>query len=181
LETFADGKREFNFSLSFIILIIKGGSITKRLCDRKMKIISDYPELKGKLFDSVQECAAEEAKVDKQRTMAKSEGNQASKDERVRAKEAVSAANRNLVEARKALKKAEIEAEKIMKDAYIEASAKAREILNPANEEYHKARLEYKKALDQYSTTYGPYRTSVRISSSEVPGFIKELFDEVFD
>ena len=173
METFADGKREFNFSLSLLNLkTLKEVSITT-VCyaKEKMKIISDYPELQGQVFKTVEECEIAESKVDEAK---KQEGVRRSILEEEKA--VVEAAHKKLIEARLAVDKAHEDADKIVN----EARRQAAELVAPAHEACRKAQLEFNKALATYNAKHGPYRVVKTVNKDkEINDIIKILFGDI--
>ena len=111
-----------------------------------MKIISDYPELKGQVFDSVDACATEEKKVEEARAAAKEAENKKAV-ERDAAKAAVDAARKRLLEAKKAVVAARMEGDKLVAEAH----AKAAKLAEPAYSECRQAQADLRKALATYN------------------------------
>ena len=142
-----------------------------------MKILSDYPELKGQVFDSVDACATEEAKVDKAREKAKeAEAKKATEAEA--AKAAVEVARKNLIEARKAITATRVEANKIVEDA----QKKAAEMMEPVYANCHKAQEELRKALATYNSLNAPRRVVVNhVDDEEFKQLLKLVFGDLID
>lgn len=110
-----------------------------------MKIYSDYPELKNRAFDSVEACAAEEAKVDaarQDREAAKARFN----EERLEHMKRIAEATETLGQARAELKEAKEKADKTL----FEAQEKMSKITDPARAKV----LEAQKALDEVKHEY---------------------------
>ena len=118
-----------------------------------MKIISDYKELEGKVFNTPEECQAEEAKIDAEKAKAA----EASKPY----EDAVAEAKNNLSRARAALKDAEGDARAIVAKAEAEIKAK----LCPARQNVRDAEVAVLKAIEEYNKNVGPYQVEI----NEIP------------
>ena len=111
-----------------------------------MKIISDYKELQGQTFPTVEACAEAEAAIDKQ----KAEKVAASKQY----DNMVSTARAKLDAARQNLTEANAKAEAIVD----EANVKVREIMCPARKAVREAEHELGLAIAEYNKHVGPYK-----------------------
>lgn len=103
-----------------------------------MKICSEYPELKNRLFDSIEECAAEEAKIDAAR--------KSKQEDEEKCQETLTAATEAFKKARAELRAARNEAEKIRAEAVEKMTAITAPAEAKAQEAYDammKARMEY--------------------------------------
>ena len=107
-----------------------------------MKIISEYPELKGQIFDSVEACAAEEKKIEAAR--------ENKKTEEMQYKTAIESARAALAEARKELTAARKEAQAIAE----EANKKIDGILSGKKANVIAAEKNLRKALAEYNAKY---------------------------
>lgn len=122
-----------------------------------MKICSEYPELKNQLFDSIEECAAEEAKIDAER--------KSKKEDEEKCQETLTAATETFRKARAELRNAKAEAEKIRADAI----AKMKVLTDPAEAKVNEAYDAMMKAKADYDEKHnkrrvvcvGPGRCSV--------------------
>jgi tRNA 2-selenouridine synthase SelU len=121
-----------------------------------MKVISDYPELKGQLFDSIEECSAEEQKIDVLR---------AQKDDvKKKYSAAIDAAKANVHGANKAYCDARKEAQKIA----AEANAKIDSLLKEKRANIIEAEKNYRKAVCEYTKNVGPYKVSYPCQGDDV-------------
>lgn len=142
-----------------------------------MKIISDYPELKGQVFDSVDACATEEKKVEAAREAAK-KAEQKKAIQLNDAKAAVDTARKNLIEAKKAVVAARIEGDKIIAAAHTEAA----KLLEPAYEECRKAQSELRKALSTYNSLNNSERVMTgNMNDEDFKKVLKIVFGDLID
>ena len=114
-----------------------------------MKIISDYKELQGQTFPTVEACAEAEAAIDKKKAEAVSANKKYD--------DAVTAARERLAAAREQLVAANAEAEKIVD----EANAKVKELMCPARQAVRKAEHELGIAIAEYNKNVGPYKMQI--------------------
>ncbi len=137
-----------------------------------MKIISDYPELKGQVFDSMDACATEEAKIDARRAEATKQAEQ-KKCARDAAVAAVDEARKKVREARIGLAEAQKKADENVR----KVCEKNKALMQPAKEAYYSAERELRRVLSEYNKEYGPYRMQTN-NSRELN--IEELIDLIF-
>lgn len=134
-----------------------------------MKIISDYKELQGQTFPTVEACAEAEAAIDKQKTE-KAAANKQYDD-------AVVAARAKLEAARENLKAANASAEKIVD----EANAKVKEIMCPARKAVREAEHELGMAIAEYSKNVGPYRMEIKnVDPSNIDMVVHDILKGLF-
>lgn len=111
-----------------------------------MKIISEYPELQGRVFDTAEACKVEEQKVDKLKAD----------------KEAKMQADIKEKNTKKTALKAELEQlAKVRDDArekFISTKKSAQETIDKANAEVAKAYAEFKKTVRAYNDKIMEYR-----------------------
>lgn len=117
-----------------------------------MKIISDYKELAGQVFDSVEKCAAEEAKIDKAREKAKKAEGVANRKKVLADK--VDAAEKSVKLAYDQYNKAKEEVRKILE----ESNKKMNEILANAESQVTKAESDRRDAIIAYNQEFGAYQ-----------------------
>lgn len=111
-----------------------------------MKICSEYPELKNRLFDSIEECAAEEANIDAER--------KSKQEDEAKTKETLDAAIEAFKKARADLRTAKSEAEKIRTDAVAKMTA----ITEPAEAKAQEAYDAMMKAREEYDAKHNKKR-----------------------
>ena len=115
-----------------------------------MKIISDYKELQGQTFPTVEACAEAEAAIDKKKAE-KAAANKQYDD-------MIAAARTKLDNARQNLAEANAKAEAIVN----EANAKVRELMCPARKAVREAEHELGRAIAEYNKHVGPYKMEIK-------------------
>lgn len=138
-----------------------------------MKIISEYKELEGIIYDTPEACREAEAAVDAKKV-------QEAEQKRVANKQyydAVAEARQKLVRARNALKDAEGEARAI----HEEANKKICALLCPARKGVHDAELNLAKAIATFNKQVGPYRINLAdIDANDVDAIIHHILKDLF-
>lgn len=134
-----------------------------------MKIISDYKELEGKVFDSPEACLAEEKRIDEEKTKA-AEATKPYED-------AVTAAKETLVNARKALKDKEAEVDALVKDT----NARIKEMLCPARKNVREAEMAVIKAIEEYNKNVGPYKMDIKAGDMPIDRIVHEMLASIFN
>ena len=118
-----------------------------------MKIISDYKELAGQVFDSVEKCAAEEAKIDEAREKAKKAATSVANRKKALT-DKVDAAEKSVKLAYDQYNKAKEEVRKILE----ESNKKMNEILANAEGQVTKAESDRRDAIIAYNKEFGAYQ-----------------------
>ena len=141
-----------------------------------MKIISEYKELEGVIYDTPEACREAEAAIDAK----KAQEAEAAEQKRVANKQyydAVAEARQNLVRARNALKDAEGEARAIDE----EANKKIHAILCPARKGVHDAELNLAKAIATFNKQVGPYRINLAdVDANDVDAIVHHILKDLF-
>lgn len=118
-----------------------------------MKIVSEYKELEGKLFDTSEECQIAENKVDEQRkALAKKERDMSKLRKSLAA--GVDKAEENLKDAYQKYEEAKKEVQKILE----ESEKKMNDILQPAKQAVRDAEAARTEAIVNYNKQCGPYQ-----------------------
>lgn len=134
-----------------------------------MKIISDYKELQGQSFPTVEACAQAEAAIDKKRAETASANK--------KYEDSVTAAREHLNVARKQLIEANAQAEKIID----EANAKVKEIMCPARKAVRKAEHDLGLAIAEYNKNVGPYKMELKnIDAQNMDAIMYDILKGLF-
>ena len=118
-----------------------------------MKIVSDYKELEGKLFDTVADCEVAEKEVDKQRKALAEKQKDVSKLKKTLAGK-VDAAETKLQEAYTNYDKAKEQVRKILE----ESNKQMLNVLEPARQAVREAEEARTNAIIEYNKQCGPYQ-----------------------
>lgn len=116
-----------------------------------MKIISDYKELAGRTFNTIRECAEEEAKIDAQR--AETAEKNLSKQRKEFA-DAIDLADQKVRGAYENYEKVKQEVQKILEDS----NAKMNKLINDATTIIREAEKERRDAILNYTSKFGTYQ-----------------------
>lgn len=142
-----------------------------------MKIFSDYKELEGQVFDTVEQCTEAEAKVEEQRKALAEQEKDKSKLKKSLAKE-VDVAEENVKQAYINYDKAKEEVRKILE----ESNKQMTDILKPAKQAIADAEAARTEAIVNYNKQCGPYQkiyTGDR--AMEEYKRISKQFDSIFN
>lgn len=118
-----------------------------------MKIVSEYKELEGQVFDNVKQCAAAEKRVEEQRKAVADKERDASKLRKSLAAE-IDVAEKNLSQAYAEYDKAKEAVDALVKKFHEERDA----IMNPAKKAVMEAESHRKTAILNYTRQCGPYQ-----------------------
>lgn len=134
-----------------------------------MKIISDYKELQGQTFPTVEACTEAEAAIDKQKADRAAANKQYD--------DAIVAARAKLDAARANLKVANEAAEKIVD----EANAKVKELMCPARKAVREAEREVGMAIAEYNKNVGPYKMELKnIDPNDIDHVVHDILRGLF-
>ena len=138
-----------------------------------MKFMSDFKELEGKIFDTIDECKKEEAAVLKNREALMEKEKDKSKLKK-KLSAAVDKAEETLKDAYKKYEEAK-EAAKIILE---ESNKQMQDILNPAKEAVAKAEQAKAEAITNFNKECGPYQ---KVYTGEQAQAELERFNKQFD
>lgn len=141
-----------------------------------MKVISEYKELAGIVYDTPEACREAETTVDAK----KAEEAKAAEQKRIANKQyydAVAEAREELKRARNALNDAEGEAKAIAD----EANKKIRELMCPARKSVREAEQKLAGAITAFNKQVGPYRINVaEMDSKDVDSIVHHILKDLF-
>ena len=118
-----------------------------------MKILSEYKELAGQVFDSIEDCAAAEREVDKLKHL-ENEKNSAITARKKQLAKDIEAADKRVKEAYDARIKTKEEVQKILE----ESNKKMMTMLDDANVKVREAEKERRDAILAYNNEFGTYQ-----------------------
>lgn len=140
-----------------------------------MRIYSDYPELRGKEFNSVDACKEAETKIDAERVAKAEKAAQADAEKQVYI-DKINAAKEKLANARTALNDAQKSAREIEDEAY----AKIRSVIEPAQADVVSARSDLSAAVGEYNQKFGPYRETIKLGDQNRCSIIDDIMGDFF-
>ena len=142
-----------------------------------MKFMSDFKELEGKIFNSIDECKSEEAKVLKEREALVEKEKDKSKLKK-KLSSAVDKAEENLKDAYKKYEEAKEAARIILEESNKQILA----IIDPAKEAVAKAEQAKAEAITKFNKECGPYQKvyTGEQAQAELERFNKQ-FDNIFN
>lgn len=140
-----------------------------------MKILSDYEELKGQEFESVEACAEAEAKVDVERKNRNAE-NAKREDDRQKQIQVIKAAEKAYREAGEELKKAHEKAAEIREAARKQAV----EVIDPAQAKLREAYTALSDAKAEYNMRFGTPRHIVVRRCAPMDAFLDDVLHTIF-
>ena len=141
-----------------------------------MKIISEYKELQGQVYDTPEACREAEAAVDAKKAKDAEVANQ-KRLENKQYYDAVATARENLKRARNVLKDAEGEARAIDE----EANKKIHALLCPARKGVREAEQQLAAAIAAFNKQVGPYRINLAdVDANDVDAIVHHILKDLF-
>ena len=145
-----------------------------------MKILSEYKELEGTTFESIEACAEAEAKVEEERKAIAAKEKEQSKIKK-RLSNDVEKAEQAVTKAFEDYEQAKIEAKKILD----EANKKASEVLASAKKKVTDAESARSSAIQVFTANCGPYQKiytgeRARKEFDRLNQYMTTMFDDIW-